>query len=128
MNHFSGKPRSYEKNISLGVTDTTGIEFSSTIIAYPKPQYELQYENGTKNTEMMGSVTTNAVYNYTIRYNQTIVNQDDYGTFHLRVHNLYGETTVYVNVIAQSKYCILGHLNHSTATGLRLSSLIILHV
>lgn len=86
------------------MTDTTGIEFSSTIIAYPKPQYELQYENGSKNNQMMDSVITNAVYNYTILYNQTVVNQDDYGTFYLRVNNSYGETTVYVNVIAQSKY------------------------
>lgn len=86
------------------MTDTTGIEFSSIIIAYPKPQYELQYENGSKNNQMMHCVTMNAVYNYTIRYNQTVVNQGDYGTFHLIVNNSYGETTVYVNVIAQSEY------------------------
>lgn len=86
------------------MTDTTGIEFSSVIIAYPKPQYELQYENGSKNNQMMDYVIMNAVYNYTIRYNQTVVNQGDYGTFHLIVSNSYGETTVYVNVIAQSEY------------------------
>lgn len=87
--------------INLGVTNTIGIEFSVTVIAYPEPEYELEHDNETKNTEMMASFTRNAVNNFTIHFNQTVVRQSDYGNYHLRVRNEYGEATVFVNVLPQ---------------------------
>lgn len=99
-----GKPQSYDANITLGITDLTGIEFSVTIIAYPEPQYELQYENGTKNIQMMDRITKNSLNNFTIHYNQTVVRKSDYGFYHLILSNEYGKSTVYVNIIPQSKY------------------------
>lgn len=89
--------------INVGVTDTIGIDFSVTVIAYPEPEYKLEHDNETKNTEMMDSVTRNAVNNFTIHFNQTVVTQSDYGNYHLRVMNVYGEATVFVNVIPQSE-------------------------
>lgn len=89
--------------INLGVTNTIGIEFSVTVIAYPEPEYELEHDNETTNTEMMDSFTRNAVNNFTIHFNQTVVRQSDYGNYHLRVKNVYGEATVFVNVLPQSK-------------------------
>lgn len=52
----------------------------------------------------MGRLTRNAVNNFTIHYNQTVVEQDDFGTYHLFVSNAFGETTVFFNVLPQSKY------------------------
>lgn len=43
--------------IILGVTCTTRIEFSTTLMAYPEPFFELQYENGTKNDQMKINIT-----------------------------------------------------------------------
>lgn len=108
---FLGKPRSYYTNMTLGVTDTTGIEFSVIVVAYPEPQYELQFENGTKNSQMTGSITSNSVNNFTIQFNQTAVEQSDYGTYRLRVNNSFGYTTLFLNVIPQSKsqYVIYSH-------------------
>lgn len=97
------KPKPYVTNITLGVTDTTGIEFSTTIIAYPEPKYELRYENGTKNVQMMDSITRNSLYNVTIHFNQTAVEQSDYGKYYLLLHNLFGKAYVFVNVIPQRK-------------------------
>lgn len=97
------KPRSYSGNITLGVTDTSGIDFSTTVIAYPEPRYELRYENGTTSNKMMGSVTRNAVNNFTIRLNQTSVEQADFGTYRLIVSNPFGETAVVLNVVPQRK-------------------------
>lgn len=102
-----GEPQSSATNITLGVTDITGIEFSTTVIAYPKPRYELKFENGTKTSQMTGRITANSKNNFTIYYNQTVVKQDDYGTYHLRVNNSFGEAIIYVNVLPQSKYCML---------------------
>lgn len=53
---------------------------------------------------MMTSINTNAVNNFTIRISQAVVNQSDFGVYHLKVKNLFGELTMTVNVIAQSKY------------------------
>lgn len=90
-------------NITLGVTDTTGIDLSVSILAYPQPQYAMEYANGTRNTQMMDTIIRNSVNNFTINFNQTTVKQADYGTYYLRVSNLFGETTVVVNVQPQSK-------------------------
>lgn len=84
--------------------DTTGIEFSTTFIAYPEPRYELRYENGTINNRMVGSITRNAVNNYTIHFNQTVVEKADYGTYRLQVSNPFGETVVVLNILPQSEF------------------------
>lgn len=97
------KPRSCCTNITLGVTDATGIEFSVIVVAYPEPQYELQFENGTINNQMTGSITSNSVNNFTIQFNQTDVEQSDYGTYRLKVNNSFGYTTLFLNVIPQRK-------------------------
>lgn len=89
------------------MTDTTGIEFSTTILAYPEPHYELRYENGTQNLKMVDSITRHSLYNFTIHFNQTMVEQSDYGTYILVLNNLFGEDFVYVNVIPQSKYYVM---------------------
>lgn len=86
------------------MTDTSGIDFSTTVIAYPEPFYELRYENGTTSNRMMGSITRNAVNNFTIRLNQTSVEQADFGTYRLLVSNRFGETVVVLNVIPQSEF------------------------
>lgn len=101
-----GKPQSFKRNITLGVSDTTGIAFSMTVIAYPEPLYELRYDNGTKNTRMVDSISRIAVNNFTIHFKQTVVEQDDYGIYHLLVSNTFGESIVILNVLPQSKYCI----------------------
>lgn len=90
-------------NITLGVTDASGIDFSISILAYPQPQYVMEYENGSRNIQMMDTVVQNTVNNFTINFNQTFVKKSDYGTFYLRVSNSFGETTAVVNIIAQSK-------------------------
>lgn len=97
------KPQLYANNITLGVTDTTGIEFSTTVIAYPAPWYELENENGTRNTKIMSRITSKAVNIFTINFNQSDVNQEDYGTYYLRVGNVFGNRTVFVNVLPQRK-------------------------
>lgn len=102
--YISGKPRSYKTNFTLGVTDTTGIDFSTFVIAYPEPSIKLEYENGTESSQMMKSVNRNAVNNFTIHIGQTVVNQSDFGVYHLKVWNFFGKLTVIVNVIAQSEY------------------------
>lgn len=102
--NISGKPHPYETNITLGVTDTTGIDFSATFFAYPKPWFELEYENGTKNNMMMGRLSQNAVNIFTVHFNQTVVNPGDYGLYFLNVRNNFGSTKVYVNVLPQSKF------------------------
>lgn len=53
---------------------------------------------------MMKSITRNAVNNFTIHISQAVVNQSDFGVYHLNVWNLFGELTVIVNVLPQSKY------------------------
>lgn len=92
-----------DTNITLGVKDTRGIEFSTTVIAYPEPQYKVTYVNGTKNDRMMVRLTCNAENNFTIHLNQTIVYSEDYGTYLLQISNPYGRTTVFLSVIPQSK-------------------------
>lgn len=104
MKFVSGKPQIYNKNITLGVTDTTGIEFSTTVIAYPEPRFEMRYLNGTINNQMVASITRNAVNNFTIHVNQTDIKNDDYGLYLLVLMNPYGDASTYVNVIPQSKY------------------------
>lgn len=98
-----GKPTSDKTNITLGVTWATGIEFSSTIIAYPEPLYELQYENETTTTQIMSYITRNAVNNFTVRFRQTDIDQSSFGLYYLRMSNIFGESTVSVHVFEQSK-------------------------
>ena len=86
------------------MTDDSGIEFSYTVIAYPEPKYELKYENGTRNNQIMSSLKRNFVNNFTIQFNQKDVRETDYGTYHLQLNNSFGGTTVFVKVIPKSKF------------------------
>lgn len=99
-----GKPKPDRNNITLGVTDQSEIEFSTTVISFPEPRYDLKYENGTTNMKMKDTLTRNAVNNFTIHFNQTIADHTDYGSYNLTIYNEFGETIVIVNVIPQSKY------------------------
>lgn len=65
---------------------------------------KLEYENGIESVQMMKSIDRNAVNNFTIHISQAVVNQSDFGIYYLKVLNLFGELTVIVNVIPQSKY------------------------
>lgn len=107
---FIGKPIPDKTNITIGVTFTTGIEFSIKIIAYPVPQYELVYENGTRNNQMLNNITRNAVNNFTVYYRQVVVDQSSFGLYYLTMRNLFGESTVTVNVIEQSKWLDISSL------------------
>lgn len=105
LNYFSfiGKPIPDKTLITLEVTFTTGIEFSTTIIAYPEPFYELEYKNGTRNNQMVNNITRNAVNNFTVYFKQAVVDQSSFGLNYLRTSNIFGESTVLVIVIEQSK-------------------------
>ena len=100
---FVGRPIPLDYNITLGVTDTSGIEFSTTVIAYPRPQYVLKYDNGTTNSKPTGTLITNGVNNFTFNFNQTVVKNSDFGTYHLNISNQLGQTIVFVDIIPQSK-------------------------
>lgn len=97
------KPKPNRYNITLGITDLTGIEFSTIVIAYPEPYYILENENGTTNNRMMASIARNAINNFTICFNQTNVQQSDYGTYFLKLTNSFGTATVPINVLPQRK-------------------------
>ena len=99
----TGKPVSEVNTITLGVSDDTGIVFSTTVIAYPKPQYALLFENGTKTRDILDSIDVNAINNFTIHFNKTIINQVDFGLYHLFINNTFGETVIYITVIPQRK-------------------------
>lgn len=79
------------------------MERNVTVIAYPEPQYELNYNNGTINNQMMYTITRNAVNSFTINLNQKTVNECDCGTCHFKIWNLYGDTTLIVNIFKQSR-------------------------
>uniref|UniRef100_K1S1L6 Hemicentin-1 n=1 Tax=Magallana gigas TaxID=29159 RepID=K1S1L6_MAGGI len=97
------KPMPDTMYIILGVTCTTRIEFSTTLMAYPEPFLELQYENGTKNDQMKINITEIKVNNFSIRIRQDGFEENNFGVYHLRASNNFGETTVIVNVIKQRK-------------------------
>lgn len=101
----------------LGVTFTTRIEFSTTLMAYPESFYELQYENGTKNDQMKITITENTVNNFTVRIRQDVVEENSFGVYHLRARNIFGETTVIVNVIKQSKQITYSIFNTNRVLG-----------
>ena len=92
-----GKPTTEKANISVGVGDTSGLEFSSTVIAYPRPQFVL-----TKNDGMTDTLTWNSVNNFTIHFKKNVANPCDYGLYQLSISNVFGNTVIYVNVFPQS--------------------------
>lgn len=102
------------------MTGITELNFSINVIAYPEPMYKLDYGNETRNNPMMDTITRNAVNNFTIIFHQKTVKEHDYGTYHLKIWNLYGITTIIVNVFKQNKEIkcklwlkITSHLNNS---------------
>lgn len=98
-----GKPRTEINNITLGVPDDTGFVFSTTVLAYPKPSYVLLAEDGKINNHIEHSMTENAVNNFTLQLTKTTVQHNDYGTFVIYINNTFGTTSIFVNVIPQSK-------------------------
>lgn len=102
-----GKPTVEKTNISVGVGDASGLEFSSTVIAYPRPQYVLEYEDGTKNNGMTDTLTWNSVNNFTIHFKKNVANPYDYGLYQLRISNVFGNTVIYVNVFPKSMKTLL---------------------
>ncbi|XP_078332852.1 hemicentin-1-like isoform X2 [Crassostrea virginica] len=97
------KPTTEKTNVSVGITDTSGIRFSSIIIAYPLPHYVLDYEDGTKINGMTDTLTWNSINNFTISFNKSDAKPRDYGLYHLRLSNVFGNTVIYVNVFPQRK-------------------------
>nr|XP_022313604.1 B-cell receptor CD22-like [Crassostrea virginica] len=97
------KPTTEKTYVSVGITDTSGIRFSSIIIAYPLPQYVLEYEDGTKINGMTDTLTWNSVNNFTIHFNKSDAKPRDYGLYRLRLSNVFGNTVIYVNVFPQRK-------------------------
>ncbi|XP_062598803.1 hemicentin-1-like, partial [Saccostrea cucullata] len=91
------------RNITLGITDEIGIEFSVNVTAYPKPSYQLTRINKTVVSEMTSNFFVNAVNNFTIRYNQTSVTKSDYGVYILKIKNTVGEADIYIDVIPKNK-------------------------
>lgn len=86
------------------MTDTTGIEFSTLVTAYPEPEFELKPEIGTINNQMTSSMKRNGINNFTIHLSQAVVNQSSLGIYHLIITNAFGNITIFVNVISQSEY------------------------
>nr|XP_022317747.1 hemicentin-2-like [Crassostrea virginica] len=97
------KPTTEKTNVSVGITDTSGIRFSSIIIAYPLPHYVLDYEDGTKINGMTDTLTWNSINNFTISFSKSDAKPRDYGLYHLRLSNVFGNTVIYVNVFPQRK-------------------------
>ena len=97
----------------MGITDTSGIIFSSIIIAYPLPHYVLEYEDGTKIHGMTDTLTWNSVNNFTISFKKSDAKPRDYGIYHIRLSNVFGNTVIYVNVFPQSKNKIMVMLIYS---------------
>lgn len=91
------------RNISLGVAFAKEIHFSTTIIAYPQPQYVLQQEDGTRNIPMTNSIQQNAKNNFTIHFTKTAAKPCDLGTYYLRVSNTFGEITIIISIFQQGE-------------------------
>lgn len=99
-------PKPERTRITLGVTDVTGIDFSVKVLAYPSPQYELQRADGAIDNTMQNSIYRNAVNNFTLRFNKTLVYQSDFGIYHLIVSNPFGVATIFILVLPQSKISV----------------------
>lgn len=90
-------------DILLGITFASVIDFSTTVIAYPEPHYELMYENGSKNNQWKSNLIRNTLNNFTIHFSQSVFELISFEVYHLVVRNTLGEATVLVNVFKQSK-------------------------
>lgn len=60
---------------------------------------------------MTNDITQNAVNNFTVNFRQSVVDQKSFGLYYLTMCNLFGESTVTVNVIEQSKWLDISSLN-----------------
>ena len=98
-----GKPMPDFSNITVGVSDDKGFSFTTTVIAYPEPRYVVSFENNTNTNGIVDSMTVNAINNFTFHLNKSNVEQADYGTYHLRITNTFGESNIDINLIPQSK-------------------------
>lgn len=52
---------------------------------------------------MITTITENKVNNFTVQIRQDVLEKSSFGVYHLRASNIFGETTVTVNIIKQSK-------------------------
>lgn len=52
---------------------------------------------------MVNNITRNAVNNFTVYFKQAVIDQSSFGLYYLRTSNIFGESTVPVTVIEQSK-------------------------
>lgn len=96
-------PMPIPTDILLGITFASVIDFSTTVIAYPEPHYELMYENGSKNNQWKSNLIRNTLNNFTIHFSQSVFELISFEVYHLVVRNALGEATVLVNVFKQSK-------------------------
>lgn len=103
FNLFVGVPMPIPTNISLGITFASVVDFSTTVIAYPEPYYELLYKNGSINNQWKRNLIRNTLNNFTIYFSQTVFELISFEGYHLVVTNALGEATVIVNVFKQSK-------------------------
>lgn len=53
---------------------------------------------------MTNKTIINGTNTFTIHLSQAIVNQSDFGVYHLIITNAFGNITVFVNVVPQSEY------------------------
>lgn len=52
---------------------------------------------------MITTITENGVTNFTVQIRQDAVEKSSFGVYYLRANNIFGETTVILNVVKQSK-------------------------
>lgn len=91
------------RKLSLGITFASVIDFSTTVIAYPEPHYELMFKNGSRNNQWKSDLIRNTLNNFTIHFSQTVFELISFEVYHLVVINALGEATILVNVFRQRK-------------------------
>ena len=79
------------------------------MIAYPEPQYNLKYKNGTLNNEMKVNLHKNAMNNFTIFFEQQFIREIASVTYSLEFGNFLGSSTILVHILKQGR-CSLDFL------------------
>nr|XP_022339540.1 uncharacterized protein LOC111134632 isoform X4 [Crassostrea virginica] len=98
------KPKAHDDEITVAITSyTRRISMSTTVIAYPEPRYNLEYKNGTANNMMTVNLYKNAINNFTIYCEQQLVEEMDSVTYTLKLSNVLGASTVFINIRKQVK-------------------------
>ncbi|XP_078310218.1 contactin-5-like isoform X2 [Crassostrea virginica] len=98
------KPTIIDDGITIAITKASRrILFSTTVIAYPEPQYNLKYKNGTLNNEMKVNLHKNAMNNFTIFCEQQFIREIASVTYSLEFGNFLGSSTILVHILKQGK-------------------------